>query len=200
MKIIPVTVYTFDELSERAKARAISDRRETNLEGWDWWDYIYEDARSIAAGIGIEIEKIYFSGFGSQGDGACFEGTYVYKRPCCYAGKDEDINSIISRLDDVQQRHFYQLTADIRHIRSRYYHENSVSIDVNINKEWNLPITRLTQLDVESALRDFMRWIYKRLRVEYDYLQSDEAITQHIIENEDDFLIDGTNAVTVTAN
>lgn len=194
MKIIPVTVYTFDELPAQAKEKAISDRREVNLDGWDWWEGVYDDARDIAAGIGIEIEKIYFSGFCSQGDGACFEGTYAYKRPrlCRYACEDAYINSIISRLDDVQQRHFYQLIADIRHNNGRYYHENSVSIDVNINREWNLLVTREVQEEVESALRDFMRWIYNRLRAEYDYLQSDVTIAQYLIENEDDFLSDGT--------
>jgi len=78
----------YDELDDRAKARARDQWREGNQPD-DWWDCIYEDVIIIGALMGIEIgtrvvktvkgkaydvPDISFSGFCSQGDGASFGG------------------------------------------------------------------------------------------------------------------------------
>ena len=81
------TVYTYAELSDAAKEKARDNYREGNLD-YDWWESVYTDAIELAAVMGIEIgvrrggkePAIFFSGFCSQGDGACFEGTYRYKK------------------------------------------------------------------------------------------------------------------------
>lgn len=108
------TVYDFDELSEQAKQKAIEDYRIDGLE-YDWWDYIYEDADRIASMMGIEVERksvplmsgktrqdpaIYLTGFSSQGDGACFEGVYRYRKGCvkavhAYAPTDEHLHRLL---------------------------------------------------------------------------------------------------------
>ena len=79
--------FTFAELSEQAKSRARDHYREQGQHD-QWWDAVYEDAVTIGALIGIEIEQdkkivkgrewyetsIWFRGFSSQGDGCCYDG------------------------------------------------------------------------------------------------------------------------------
>lgn len=46
------TVYTFDELSEDGKQKAIESLCDINVD-YDWWEYIYEDAGTI----GLELTE-----------------------------------------------------------------------------------------------------------------------------------------------
>ena len=64
--------YKWEELSQTAKDRA----REEYVESlaYPWWDDVYEMAKEDGYEKGFVIENIYFSGFCSQGDGACWEG------------------------------------------------------------------------------------------------------------------------------
>lgn len=52
MRTIETTIYTFDELSERAKENARNWYREGALD-YEWWDFIYEDAERI----GLKLES-----------------------------------------------------------------------------------------------------------------------------------------------
>ena len=77
---------------------------------------------------------IFFSGFWSQGDGACFEGHYSYAAGAAaairaHAPLDVDLHAIADALGAMQRRNFYQLRADIRH-HGRYNHEHSMTIAV----------------------------------------------------------------------
>ena len=79
MRTETINVYQFNELSDSQK-QSVFDNWRINGPDYEWWDCIYDDAKTIAALMGIEIKDIYFSGFSSQGDGACFTGNYAYKK------------------------------------------------------------------------------------------------------------------------
>ena len=67
-------VYHYNELPENAKQKA----RNHYIENWvhdDWYDYVYSMAIEDGKKHGFVIDNIYFSGFYSQGDGACWEGS-----------------------------------------------------------------------------------------------------------------------------
>lgn len=181
------TAYTYDELSDAAKEAARDWYRQGAL-AYDWWDSVYYDADQIAKILGIEIDRrgkyspaIYFTGFYSQGDGACFEGSYEYakgahKRIREYAPLDDELHSIADRLFDLQRRNFFQLSANVTH-RGRYCHEYCTSIDVFRNGD---DADSDTAEDLADILRDFMRWIYRQLEKEHDFLLSDETIEESI--------------------
>lgn len=188
------TVYSFDELSEDAKQKAIENLYDINVD-YDWWSY--DDSKEIASLMGIDIENIYFSGFSSQGDGACFEGSYTFKKNGVknvksYAPLDKELHQIAERLQDVQKKHFYKLSANVKH-SGHYYHE--MCTEINVYKDGNYLHTEAelsAEDEIKYILRDYMRWIYRQLEKQYDYLTSEKAIIETIEANEYTFLEDGT--------
>lgn len=189
MRTKEIKLYTFDELSEEAKEKAINTHRDWNVDYY-WWDFVYDDAKDIASIIGIDIDNIWFSGFWSQGDGACFVGTYRYvpgsvKKIKDHAPHDTELHSIAKNLQITQSKAQYQLYASVRKNHFRHEHENSV--DVSIDHGWDYEFDESIARDLIDSLRDFMRWIYRRLEDEHRYLTSDEVVAETLVSNEVEF-------------
>jgi hypothetical protein len=131
---------------------------------------------------------IWFSGFWSQGDGACFEGYWSHAKAAAarirdYAPQDVTLHGIADRLQAIQRRNFYRLAAEVSH-RGRYCHEYTMSLDVSRDSpNWQLPTEDSEEIATE-AIRDLARWLYRQLQSEYDHLTSDESIEEGIIANE----------------
>lgn len=64
--------YTFEELSPKAKAKAL-DWWVSALDN-DWAEYVIEDAKEQGKAKGFNIEDVRWAGFYSQGDGASWIG------------------------------------------------------------------------------------------------------------------------------
>lgn len=190
-QIIETTVFTYDELSGKAKAKARDWYSQGALD-YPWYDSIYEDAKTIGALMGIAIDKIYFSGFACQGYGACFEGNYEYakgaaKAIAAYAPQDETLRDIAAALQETQRKAFYRLSAKVYHT-GHYYHSNSTSIHVFYESDF---ANSNVDDSITESLRAFMDWIYLQLETEHDYITSDDVMAENIIANEYTFTIDG---------
>lgn len=196
MRTEQVSIYKFDELSDDAKEKAREWYRNGALD-YEWWDAVYMMAADVFRILGIDSHKgnkspaIWFSGFSSRGDGACFEGAYAYAEGSVRAiyrefPEDAELNRIALELMLVQRRYQYSIEATITH-RDRYHHEHSVSIDVGAHHDMD----RDDEETVAELLRDLMRWIYRRLEQEHDWLLSDEQVDESIIANEYEFYEDG---------
>ena len=85
-RVIKITVFTIDELSDAAKERARAWYRESCLD-YEWYDFVYEDFETICGILGVTLgmtpvrlygggtrdkPQVNFSGFASQGDGASY--------------------------------------------------------------------------------------------------------------------------------
>ena len=191
MRTIETTVYKFDELSDAAKQKALNAWRD--LGGFDD-EYVIDYCKEAAKMFGLDIDKIYYSGFSSQGDGACFEGRYKYKAGALAAVKKEwpkwtALHGIVERLEAVQKRNFYRLTAVIKH-RGHYYHSGCMLIDVE-DSENQYRDLKDAEDSVIDELRDFADLIYAMLSDEYDYTQSDAYVTENIQGNGVEFTVDG---------
>ncbi|MBN7787672.1 hypothetical protein JYP51_22320 [Ponticoccus gilvus] len=200
-EVIEITVYRFDELSDAAKEKARAWYREGAFDD-DWYDAVYEDFQRIAEILGLDLKKrpvhlfgggtrrepwIWFRGFWSQGDGACFETFYAYgkdtpRRIRGYAPQDTELHRIADALQAVQRRNFYQLRADTAH-RGHYYHEYCMVISVERDSPSWQDSTADAEEVVVKALRDLARWLYRQLEREYDYLSSDDVVDEAIIAN-----------------
>jgi hypothetical protein len=189
-----VKVYQFDELSDEAKEKARGWYREGGFD-YEWWDGVEDDFKTIANTIGITDVKIYFSGFSSQGDGACFEGSYHYEKGSVkklmeYAPKDTELHRIVKGLYEVQRQNFYGISGRVKH-SGHYYHKYCT--DIELYKDYtDGGNDYLKDNDiVKELLRDLMAWLYRTLRDEYDYLNSDEQVDETIKCNEYEFTEDG---------
>ena len=82
MKEITITkkLYNAKELNEmfpKAFEKAIMDNANNQWSCiYDWWK---DDFKQLLSLVGIDLEKMYYSGFGSQGDGLCFDATFYYE-------------------------------------------------------------------------------------------------------------------------
>ncbi|NEY92166.1 antitoxin of toxin-antitoxin stability system [Tabrizicola oligotrophica] len=201
-EVICTTVYSFPELSDAAKERARDWYRELGPHD-DWWDAVYDDFERICEILGLRLKTtpvrlmgggtrqkpcIWFSGFWSQGDGACFEGWLSHAKGAAariryYAPRDVTLHGIADRLQAIQRRNFYQIVAEASH-RGRYYHEYTMSVDVSRDSPTCQPPTEDAEETVVEIFRDLARWLYRQFQTEYDHLTSDEAIEEGIIVNE----------------
>jgi len=196
MRIIEKEVYQFDELSDRARERAREWWRARGLD-YGWWDFIYEDFIAVGKCLGIEFDYrsgvngrgeptlgepcIYFSGFSSQGDGACFDGNWSYRKGWRkelkgYAPKDAELVRIGECLQAAAKPKWVA-SARTKH-RGHYYHEHCMDVDVYDCADEDT---------VAEALRDFACWLYERLDNEYEYINSDECVDESIKSNEYEF-------------
>lgn len=196
MREITTKVYTFDELSDDAKEKARDWFRQFVFTDSNDWEFIYGDAKEIAALFGLDIQKIYFTGFASQGDGACFESVYSFrlgglKAVKKHAPQDVELHSIVEALQDIQRRNFYQITAITAH-RGHYYHSGYMTVDIERKdeKDWS----DSARDDVKDQLRNFADWVYCQLEAEYNYQMSDEFVDENIRINEYEFTEKGERA------
>lgn len=207
MRTETVKIYKFEELSDEAKEKARDWYRQHVFSDNNDWDHIYDDADTVASMLGIEIERksvqllgggtrqkpcIWFSGFSSQGDGACFEGYYRYKKGSVqavkeYAPQDTKLHEIAQGLADLQRAYFYQLTAVCRH-RGHYYHSGCMEVEV---EHLNRGASMNSQVELKELLREFADWIYKQLEQEYEFQMKDETVDENIIANEHEFYENG---------
>lgn len=208
---MPVTVtrtlYYYEDLDEKGKEKAREWYRTASAGDSFWSECVIEDAANMADILGIDLRTrrvklmgggtrmepaIYWSGFWSQGDGACFEGTYKYAKGSTEkirkeAPKDEELHKIADRLAAVQRPFWWQLVATVKH-RGHYYHEHCTDIDVGL-MDINFDVPKNDAFEeaceeVRDCLRAFMGWIYKSLEKEYVWFNSDEIVAENIIATE----------------
>jgi len=191
MQTIELTVFSFNELSSAAKVKARDWYRDGALD-YDWYGSVFDDAKTIAAVIGIDVDDISFSGFSSQGDGASFSGSYRYEKGGLrnvkqHAPLDTALHDIALALQQIQAVNFYQVQADITKT-GRYQHSGTMRLNAyrDDGKDFN------DDDDLLAVMRTFADWIYSRLEREYDWLMSDEQIDDTIIANEYEFNDDGS--------
>ena len=196
--VIETTVYQFNELNDRAKEKARDWFRNASAGDSFFSESTIEDAKEIGKILGIDIDNVYFSGFCSQGDGACFTGSYEYRKGWkkalkAYVGGDSlpKLLAIGETLQKAQAKNFYELTASATH-RGRYSHSGCMAVDVERDSNNYQGMTDDAESDVTDELRCFADWIYSQLETEYEWINSDEVVDESIIANEYTFEIDGS--------
>ncbi len=183
-------IVKFEELTDDQKEKVINKNREWNVQDSVYHEFIIEDAKEIGAMMGIDIKNVYFSGFYSQGDGACFTGGFSHvknivkniKEHC--GNTDKELIRIAEEISTLFRKSFYTAQGAIGH-SGHYYHERSMYIDCDFDQKGSFD-----EDDWMEVFSDFALWIYKRLEKEYEYLTSDEQVAESLIANEVEFEID----------
>lgn len=194
------TEFKFEELSERAKDKAREEYTSGDYPGYDWWDDVYEDAVRIGQMIGIEIgatthvstkgrnyttTNIWFCGFGSQGEGACFDGDYRYAPNAAkhidQETNDEELLRIAKELTLMQ---LTQRLLGLEYFTAVIHAERNNSIRTEI-RDWGVDeVGEPDEEKFQRLMQDFADWIYARLEDENDCLYSDEYVDERLSEND----------------
>ena len=183
MKQLSITLYGFDELTEEIQQQLIDDYRES-LEAVIDYDVVIEDFKAYMQSFGASDIDVFWSGFNSQGDGACF---------CC----DFDTNKLFetvyrhnSDYDRVQNLMNGRGLIDLAIVSRRcgpsnfYSHENTVEAytkctmhDHQLSREDRDLIDSL-EADVTEFIRANCRDLYKKLENHYEFCTSDACFSE----------------------
>jgi hypothetical protein len=194
MKTIHVQTYTFQELSDNAKQKVLSNFSDINT-NFEWYDFLFEDFTTELEEKGYKNTKILFSGFYSQGDGACFTSKEIDIEKFIKNQKlEKDFPTILKLLAENPS----SFSGDIEH-NYRYYFATSTKVNIEDNtdetdeneqekiSEELIKLEKLIENDREKIGNDF----YERLQNNYEELTSEKSIIETIELNEYDFLSSG---------
>lgn len=184
-------VYEFSELSPAAKANARDWYREASTDDSFGSECVIDDAKHVFAACGVTIDRIYYSGFWSQGDGACFEGTWLASDVKVGGVKDEapvdeELHRIAAEFERIAAL-FPRASFTVKH-RGYYQHENCTEFsfcfpDDDDNEMETTIASARAETDLTEAAKDAMRWIYRQLEKDYEWRNSDEQVDESILCN-----------------
>jgi hypothetical protein len=169
MRTIHTKVYKFDELSDEAKQKAIEECRDLNI-GYDWWQFVYEDAENIGLKItGFDIDR-----------GSFCEGDFILS-------SNEVAQNILK--EHGEHCETYKTAKEFMEqwepVFNEYMDETSDKYESSESED---ELMKLEEEFKKSLLEDY-RII---LSNEYDYQTSDEAIIETIQANDYEFTENGS--------
>lgn len=195
---------------ESVSVKTMEKYRYINVEHHDWWDTTCELFKEDMKEQGVYVSNTYFSGFCSQGDGACFEG-HLDDVPLFLEKnyKPEDYPMIRKLLDSGGSVKF-----SVSH-SGHYYHENCTRfyieadrlehvVDIptdfhqQIVEQWESILDKeIVDFEKQSIeiFKNYMRKLYCQLNDEYDHLTSDEAVKETIEANDLEEVDDDSESV-----
>lgn len=172
MRKVSLKVLTFNELNEAIQKTIIENFRDINVDT-EYNEPLFDKWKETLESMGFENPKILYSGFGSQGDGACFT--------CERIDFEKYADGKYKELD---------LTGKITH-QYRYYFASSTNVSLdsgeNVSSDQHLKI----EAEIEAERTRIGNQIYVELETLYYQLISDEAVRETIQANEWEFLPDG---------
>jgi len=171
MRIKETKVYSFDELSDEAKGKAIENLCDINVD-YDWWQFTYEDAAQV---------KLKLTGFDIGWESYC-KGDFIE-----YAKDTAD--AIVVNHGESCQTH--KTAMGFGDDSAQLYMKYPVKLDDDgdDDNEWD------RDKEQEMLDADFLRSILEDYRIilqkEYEYWTSETAIIETIEVNEYEFTEDG---------
>jgi hypothetical protein len=182
-------LYGFDELAPAARDKVLDSQRHLNVEDDAWYEHLLDEWKGTLEGLGYEVPRILFSGFGSQGDGACFEARVNIPAWLSRQG----LAGRFRRLARASQDGDAEIT--IRH-SGRYYHAASTEVEEQYEGSDAETAGELEEVMalIKAEKVDLSQQIYRALEAEYTALTSDSAVADTIQGNAMLFHADGCQA------
>jgi hypothetical protein len=185
MKIIKTKVFEFNELNEAAKKKAREWMRGSICDDSIWYQGVQDDAKSIGQIFGISNMRILFTGFCSQGDSACFEGSWFAShvklvkdlKACVPEDNEPKLFDILREFQRIAKL-FPEASFVVKHA-GYYSHENCTRFTISFGASHDNKV----EDELIHTAKEFMSWIYDSLKKEYDYQNSDTQIDETIGAN-----------------
>ena len=184
-KLVQITLFTFDELSEESQQKIIEGFRVGYEPHYEVVYDIFALRMSENYGADLKTEEITWSGFWSQGDGASFICDFDTEvlLPILKEELNEDqvalLEKINAEIDCASIRTGYQYSHEntVRGKVSIYYGDAHYDRMVQINEIHDILENKLTEI-----IREESRNLYKRLEDFYDQETEDERLVEEIKE------------------
>jgi len=213
-EVITREIFTFEELSEDAKQRAIDNLREINV-NYEWWDMTYDNLRELAemcniAGFDIEgfdldrAQSIALSGSVDYADLQSFarqpikEDGYKLLDELHKFAKSALIKNLCPAMRTViatTYAHGYRFETGASYERTRYGCTDDTRVETEANYEGTSELMVEQTEECAEACSEFLEELknlaFKMLSDEFDYLYSDEAVREAIEANDYEFLENG---------
>lgn len=163
----------------------------------DWPDETIAEFKAKALALGVEVDDVYWSGFWSQGDGACFTGRITDWSKFLAAVKP-DIDPAVGGWVGDNSTTMYIKT------RGSYCHSGTMHTEFDFQDLEQPPDLEDLQLslwkvltkngdilyemesDILAYLRGLADGLYQELEKEYEGLTSDEAVADALLANHED--------------
>lgn len=163
-----ITSYSFEELSEDAKKKAIRDNYAINVD-YDWWGSTYEDAQSIGLKItGFDLDRNRHA-----------DGEFLLSANEVAANIFRDHGDKCDTYKTAEK-----FMAEWQPVFSEYMDENSEKYESGESED---ELQALEDDFLKSLLEDYSIILQK----ESEYLQSEEAIEETLASNDCQFTEDG---------
>lgn len=185
-----------NDIDDQQRSELIDKHWDINVDH-EWWDCTYDEFKLDMQTKGIEVKDINFSGFYSQGDGACFTGIIDMKvflkihnleqefMGATFFASQNELYATIDRTHSSHYSHEHTVEVNLQEDTYNDYDEGDLRSEVYekmsdiLNDEW----ARLDDV-VTEICRGYMQDLYSKLRDEYEYLTSKEVIWETIVAND----------------
>lgn len=167
MKTKTINLYSFDELSEEAKQKAIENLYDLNVDH-DWWQWTYEDAERVGIKItGFDLER-----------GSYCKGDFL-----------EDAETVAKLIlkEHGEQCESYKTALQFMDEKCRLVHRYESEIPEMDQGDFDYDLECLEDEFLKSICEDYRIILQK----EYEYLTSEEQIIESIKANEYTFTENG---------
>jgi len=190
--------YSWDELSDQAKRKAIDNNRDINIDNTHWHNDVINDATEDLYNDGVEDVEILYSGFHSQGDGASFTGRVRDPKKWLKVIGMENIpeevaDLVYARIDRRTSRYYHELTVDLHFefetddpVVTCYPFGPEIPMEYDLDE-----IQREIEEKGDKWIKSTCRKIYSDLEKEYQSLTSDDAVEDALIANDYEYDEDG---------
>jgi hypothetical protein len=179
----------------------IEKHRDINTHHYDWWDCTYGDFEFDMSLTGIEVDKMMFSGFWSQGDGASFtgriSGTKLFMEHHKLTETYPTVMRLLShgghcdlRVERTSSRYCHEYTVTVHCTHNDHFRhilDDSAPLRVAVAERWDEDLdSEIAALEntVAGIIRDDCRSLYRKLEEEYNYQTSDDAVWEAIQNND----------------
>ena len=189
-RTIERTVFTFEELSDKAKEKALDECRDWEVQDPYWYESTYDDWKEKLEAQGVSDPKISFSGFYTQGSGASFTGSVnladwmksqeiAGKYRALYYAATNPTNDAEAFASITRGTAYSHYTYGRPEVELRCYLDEGDPRSVRLNQQAD---------EVNAAFEEWFRQtegeIYRDLREAYEYYTSDEVVAEMLIANE----------------
>jgi len=187
MKTITTNLYKFSELLKEVQETLLEKNRDFETTFDDWHDPITEGFTEDMTEAGFAEIKTQFSGFWSQGDGACFTGRVTDLR--LFMENFLDLPQEVKDFDGAMEISIIKRGATFA---SRYCHSNTIEANIEVYDIQMPDYIRAFETTVTEWARTQSDKYYSDLEKYYDEITSDESVTEILEEKGEVFLKDGS--------